>query len=622
MADRLERERDFYRQQCNELGARLLKLQDDLTGAVRSSRRSRTTAKLIREVYQLTLSDVSLNEIGQRFLQVILSRLDVYRAALLEYLPEQNRFIIYQSLGFSQPERLNWTPPRLPGAYHFANSQSPADPLLEFMRQIVGAPYVLWAFNNQANLALLLGNLVEDQHLHRPFEADDQEIVEGALDVFIEIIERKRLEEALQKANEELEGRVARRTTELTKANQRLQRELTERKQVEEALRKSEQRFRHVVTSISDHIYMTEIDEEGRYTNLYLSPHVEDITGYPHEKFKQDWSFWPSVVIHPEDREMAAAQAARLAGGQDSQTEYRLVRADGQIIWVRDSARVETDETRKKATIYGLISNITDRKRSEEELALARDQALEVSRLKSQLLANVSHDLRTPLNGILGFIELLQEEAYGPVSEEQQKVLTKIIDSTGQLLSMVNNLLDQAQIEAGTVLMKKSIFKPVDLLIAVEAILKLQAKNKGLQLTTEVAPDMPPRLIGSPHWIQRILVNLVSNSIKFTEAGSIHLYIYKYDQAHWAIRVSDTGIGISVEAREHIFEAFWQADSSATRMHSGLGLGLSIVKQFTDQMGGRIELTTEVGRGSTFTVILPLESRREKEYAESGSLDY
>ena len=143
-------------------------------------------------------------------------------------------------------------------------------------------------------------------------------------------------------------------------------RDMTEREQAREALQQSEERFRQVIVSISAHIYVTEITPDGCRNNLYLSPHVEALTGYPLEKFETDWMFWPSTVIHPDDRATAARQAAQLAVGQNSEVEYRLRRADGTMIWVRDSARVQTDGHTK--IIYGLVSDITERKLAEEEV--------------------------------------------------------------------------------------------------------------------------------------------------------------------------------------------------------------------------------------------------------------
>jgi len=601
--DDLERQRDFYRQQADELGARVLRLQEDQIRARRETRRSRTTTRLIRDSYQLVDSNVSLEEIDRRFLQIILDALMVSRVALLQYLPAQQRFVARQILGFPSSDLPDFILPELPPDYYFANSSSTPLPLLDCLRQAVGTPYFLWAFNSRAGLALLVGNAFEDQHLHRPFEADDRELIEASLSVFIDVTERKR-------ANEELEARVIERTAELLTANRQLQCELAERRRAEEALQQSKERFRQVISSISDHIYATAVTDEGKFVNLYLSPHVEFLTGYPYEKFIADWSFWPTVVIHPDDRTAAKAQAERLASGQSSEMEYRLIRANGEVIWVRDSCRVEHDPSRRRKIVYGVISDISERKRVEEELAQARDQALEASRLKTELLAKVSHELRTPLGAILGFSEILELGIYGALCEKQKLTLAEIIDSTYYLTNMVNGLLDQAQLDAGKLKLNLSSFAPTDILTGTLSKLKVLADNKGLSLTAEIAVDMPAVLTGDLVRLQQILVNLTSNAIKFSQTGSIKIDLYRPNVDRWAIQVTDTGIGIPLEAQAHLFEPFMQVDGSITRKQAGTGLGLSIVKQLATLMGGEVTLESEVGRGSTFTVLLPLQSTR------------
>jgi signal transduction histidine kinase len=330
------------------------------------------------------------------------------------------------------------------------------------------------------------------------------------------------------------------------------------------------------------------------------------------EKFTTDWSFWPSTVIHPDDRAEAAAQAARLALGQNSEVEYRLIRANGEVIWVRDSGRVEKDAVRQSLIVYGLVSDITERKEAEAVVALARDQALETSRLKTELLSKVSHELRTPLGAILGFAELLEAGVYGPLSDKQQQVTIRIIDSTQYLTTLVNELLDQAQLEAGRLKLNIQPFAPANLVDDILVKMGVLARAKGLSLTSDIAADVPSALWGDTARLQQILVNLVSNAIKFTSVGAVRVQLYRPDTGHWALQVSDTGSGIPAEAQAYIFEPFRQVDGSITRPHPGTGLGLSIVKQLTTLMGGEITLKSEIGQGSTFTISLPLQATQEK----------
>jgi PAS domain S-box-containing protein len=395
------------------------------------------------------------------------------------------------------------------------------------------------------------------------------------------------------------------------RADHIIQQQYAEIKQTDEAFRRSEEQFRRVVASISDHIYVTQITAEGQQINRYLSPHIESLTGYPLENFMVDWSFWPSTVIHPDDRAAAKAQAERLARGQSGEMEYRLVKADGQLIWVRDSGRVEKDVIGNGLIIYGVVSDITERKQAQQSLSLAHEQALQASRLKSQLVANVSHDLRTPLNAILGYTEMLQEGVYGPLLDNQQDVTRKVINTTLSLTELVNQLLHQAQLEAGTLKLNNTSFTPAELIERIPSTVDLLLQARGLRLACHIEANVPSTLSGDLNGLRQILANLIGNAVKFTEEGSINLRIFCPDEDHWALQVSDTGPGIPDEAQAHVFDAFWQLDGTATRRHSGFGLGLSIVKQLTTLMGGEVILESKVGQGTTFTVLLPLHEIEE-----------
>jgi signal transduction histidine kinase len=259
-----------------------------------------------------------------------------------------------------------------------------------------------------------------------------------------------------------------------------------------------------------------------------------------------------------------------------------------------------------------LRREITERKQAEEAVVKARDEALQASYFKSQLLAKVSHELRTPLGAILGYTELLQNGTFGPIPEQQLKVMSRVIQSTNHLSRMVGELLDQAQIENGKIKLGLSPFSLKEMVDQVEAEMSVLARAKGLALTTNITSDVPAILSGDEGRLRQILVNLVSNAIKFTQAGGVQIHIYCPDRDHWAMQVTDTGPGIPSEAHEYIFEPFRQVDGSVTRQYIGTGLGLSIVKQLTSLMAGRITLDSQIGQGSTFTVLLPLLLIQEK----------
>jgi len=409
----------------------------------------------------------------------------------------------------------------------------------------------------------------------------------------------------LHKLVTNLEQQVQERTGKLTKANEQLLREIVEHERTEEALQRQRAFLHQVINSISHHVYMTEFTADGEQIHRYLSPNIETLTGHPVEMFTADWRFWQSL-IHPDDCDVVTARAAHFTQGENSEVEYRLIQANGNIIWVRDSGRVEVDPDQQNYTVYGVVSNITERKEAEDALASAHEQALQASQLKSQLLANVSHDLRTPLNAVLGYAEMLQEGVYDPLTTQQRDITKKIIASAANLTDLVNELLDQAQLEAGTLKLVSTTFAPADLIDHVRTTMGVLAENKGLQLTSQIDSKLPGTICGDYNRLQQILLNLVGNAIKFTDQGQVHLGIYLPDPNHWEVRVTDTGPGISTEAEDYIFDAFRQVDATETRTHGGAGLGLSIVKQLVTLMGGRVSLESEIAQGSTFIVNLPL----------------
>lgn len=230
----------------------------------------------------------------------------------------------------------------------------------------------------------------------------------------------------------------------------------------------------------------------------------------------------------------------------------------------------------------------------------------EFDRLKNALVSVASHELRTPLNAILGYTEMLQEGAYGPLLSEQRNAVARIVSNIGQLLLLANNLLDHAQLEAGTLALNTVSFSPAELMDGVRGVMDMLARAKNLKLTRHIADDVPAMLSGDRQRLHQILVNLIGNAIHFTDEGMVHVRIYRPDAAHWALAVSDTGRGIPEELLQHVFEEPGQADNPLKRDYSGGGLGLSIVKRLVALMGGKVTVESESGRGSTFTVVLPL----------------
>jgi PAS domain S-box-containing protein len=252
-------------------------------------------------------------------------------------------------------------------------------------------------------------------------------------------------------------------------------------------------------------------------------------------------------------------------------------------------------------------------------VAVFRDitREAELEKMKETFVAIVSHELRTPLNAIMGHTEMLKESIYGSLNEKQVTITERIMVNVKRLLGMVGDLLDEAQIRAGKLSIKPQSFRPAHLLDIVHNTMDKIAADRGLTLTSELDPSMPENIIGDPQRLQQVLVNLVNNSVKFTEKGSVHVRILRSEPGCWKMEVTDSGAGIPTHEIPHIFETFRQVDSLTTRQHGGFGLGLSIVKQLVELMGGRIEVKSEDQQGSAFTVILPLETTQPRKDVKS-----
>jgi len=259
-----------------------------------------------------------------------------------------------------------------------------------------------------------------------------------------------------------------------------------------------------------------------------------------------------------------------------------------------------SDRNGKRTGRVLLISDITEIKRAQE-------QSMEASRLKTQLLASVGHDLRAPLSAIVGYAEMMHDGSLGKVTADQEKASAEILDSANQLLSFINNLVGQAQIETGKVVLREFPFDVGEIIGPLMSTLNFHAHKKGLLFTQHIDPGLPLKIIGDQFWLRQIVLNLVNNAVKFTEKGTVAVRFLRHGENCWAIQVTDTGIGIPVEARKRVFEAFEQVKNPEMLKQSGFGLGLSIVAQLTSIMNGTIELESEINRGSKFMVVLPLK---------------
>ncbi len=286
--------------------------------------------------------------------------------------------------------------------------------------------------------------------------------------------------------------------------------------------------------------------------------------------------------------------------------EYKQLRGDDSRILAATVCPLARQDGETQRFAY-VVEDVTHRRRAEEELRRARDEADAASRAKSEFLATMSHEIRTPLNGVLGMAALLLDSDLQPVQRDYAQT---IVSSGEALLTIINDILDLSKIEAGRFTLEKA---PFDLNSACEDVYELLSANafeKGLSLQLHYPPDVPSRLVGDTNRIRQVLLNLVSNAIKFTEKGGVRIDVSGESGANGVaqvcVAVSDTGIGISPEQAARLFQPFMQADASMSRRFGGTGLGLAICKRLVELMPGEVSLRSVPGMGSTFSVTLQL----------------
>jgi len=359
-----------------------------------------------------------------------------------------------------------------------------------------------------------------------------------------------------------------------------------------------EKRFQYVARAINDTIWDWDLATQTITWNSGIQKtfrYTKDEVG-PGEA-------WRSERLHPEDRERVeqSLQEAIASGGETWSAEYRFQCGDGKYAYVLDRGYVMRDNSGRAVRMIGAMMDITARKQFEKDTQQAKEAAEAANRAKSEFVANISHEIRTPMNGVLGMTDLLLDTELNP---EQRDYAILVRGSAESLLTLVNDILDFSKIEAGKLELETIEFK---LRASIEPALKTlaaRAQQKGLELNCRIEPDVPEALLGDPTRLRQILLNLLGNSLKFTEKGEINLTVQWEcgDDAAAMLHfsVQDTGIGIPAEKQARIFDAFTQADGSTTRRFGGTGLGLTISRQLVQMMGGRIWVESAPGRGSTF----------------------
>ncbi|HEX9926092.1 MAG TPA: response regulator, partial [Anaerolineae bacterium] len=375
-----------------------------------------------------------------------------------------------------------------------------------------------------------------------------------------------------------------------------------EQRQDQATLRANEERFRQVITSISDHIYVTELTAAGQHINQYLSPNVTPLTGYPLDAFLADWSFWSSTVIHPDDRPKAAAQLSRLTEGKNSETEYRLRQADGEIIYVRDNARVE--QVGASQFIYGVVSDLTERKYLEEQLY--QSQKMEAI---GRLAGGIAHDFNNLLTIILSLCQLMLQRPFGD-DDPLRGDLKQIEDAGQRAAALTQQLLafSRKQVLQPKLLDLNNILSNIDKMLQ-------RVIGEDIALTIKLAPGLG-QVKADPGQMDQVIMNLAVNARDAMSQGGqltintanveldetyTHQHVGVTPGAYVMLALSDTGHGMDGATRARIFDPFFTTKEPG----KGTGLGLAVAHGIVNQSGGHIWVYSEPGQGTTFKIYLP-----------------
>ncbi len=361
-------------------------------------------------------------------------------------------------------------------------------------------------------------------------------------------------------------------------------------------IRNREEMYRSIVETTNEWIWATDV--EGKLT--YSNPAVEPILGYrPDELVGRD----SLILMHTEDRHHFEQLRHRLqlqkAGWTGQVLRWR--HKGGHYCFLESNAVPVLNDHGQLVGYRGSDRDITERKQMEQELAKARDTALESARLKSEFLANMSHEIRTPMNGIIGMTELTLDT---DLTAEQREYIGMVKASADSLLTVINDVLDFSKVEAGKLDLDTILFNVRDCIEETVKTFAVRSHQKGLELVCQIEPEVPEMILGDPTRLRQIIVNLLGNAVKFTEQGEVVLQVELASRGQDFVvlhfTVADTGIGIPSAKQRLIFDAFTQVDGSTTRKFGGTGLGLAISSRLVKLMHGEIWVESEYGKGSKF----------------------
>ena len=432
---------------------------------------------------------------------------------------------------------------------------------------------------------------------------DDGEMV-GTVGVALDVTERASAESELADVRSRLQLLVEHRTAQLRRANAQLAREAMERERASADLQAARERLAFLVSGSPAVIYTARAF--GPYGATFTGANVRALTGHDPSCFS-DSTFWLEH-LHPDDRQRVLAELPRLFERGWHVHEYRFRCADGSYRWIHDGLSLVRDGEGTAVEIVGYWIDATERKRLELELRETKDAAEQAVREKNEFLATISHEIRNPMNAIIGSAGLLLETQLTPDQQQYARIVRR---SAEALLAIVDDVLDLTRMEAGRLRLQPSELTVDAVLEEVVELFSEQAHAKGVELVADVdaAAAMPVK--GDPGRLRQVLVNLVGNALKFTDRGEVVVRACVAEVIGDAVllrfEVRDTGIGISEEGKSRLFQAFSQIEGPGPRRPGGTGLGLAISKRLVELMGGAIDVDSVPDGGSTFWFTVRVE---------------
>ncbi len=571
-----DQELDYYRKQCNELGRHVLHLQAEKTRTRLDATRKGMLTELVSNAYRLENEWTRLDDIQKPCLQVILNALQVDCAALLEYIPEESGFKPVSSLGFSNELVSRFKPPVLPEENYHINSSTLSHPLVDSFRSYAGVPFLMWAFEPRANLALLVGNNTEDQHLHRPFDEKDYEIISTALIVFIDIEDRINSKKALLD---------------------------------------SEEKYRLLVENANDAIFVA---QDGRIK--FANSKTTHMIGHRNSELI-GMSF--ADLVYPEDRDLVMTRHFDRLNGKNPPSRYslRIVDTTDKPIWI-DLNAVLIEWEGRPATL-NFARDITRQKQLEAQLRNA--QKMEAI---GTLAGGIAHDFNNILSAIIGYTDLAAMIL--PEDNQARPSLGEVMKASQRAKELVYRILSFSQ-------MHEQEQKPIRMDLIIQEALQFLRPSLPSTIEIEQQINCQGTILADPTQIHQVVLNLCTNAyhamlenggrlgvslekVKILLDDSVdHLDLDAGD--YLKLTIADTGYGISEETMQRIFDPYFTTKENG----SGTGLGLAVVYGIVSAHKGAIQVNSMPGKGTTFEVFFPsvrrLTTRERPSYVEPAPGD-